>query len=224
MAISAETYLRLPPQKKALIWGVIGVLIAVAYWAAAARPGMDRIAKIEDDYSKQDAILREKQAVAANLPIVKEAVKQLDIHLGKALEKLPGSEEIPALLKSVSDLGVEAGLEAVLFKPGSAKPVGPKFFYAEVPFTMEYSGQYHELGSFFDKIANLSRIVAIDNYFIDTNTYTIAGDPQLKMKIEARTFRFLPPEERPKEQVAEDPKAAKGKGKGKTAPAKAGKK
>ncbi|TAL16966.1 hypothetical protein EPN96_07245 [bacterium] len=213
MAFTVETYLRWSSGRKALIWFSVGVVIVGVYWGTAFRKSMGNLGAIQEAYAKEDASLREKQAVAANLPVVKEAVKQLDLHLEKALEKLPGSEEIPSLLKTVSDLGVESGLESVLFKPGGSKPVGPKYFYAEVPFTMEYSGQYHDLGVFFDKIANLPRIVAIDSFYMDTDHYGTQGEPVLKMKIEARTFRFLPPEERPKD----DPKKTK-------AAAKAGKK
>jgi type IV pilus assembly protein PilO len=205
MAFTVETYLRWSSGRKALIWFSVGLVIVGVYWGTAFRKSMSSLSAIQEAYAKEDASLREKQAVAANLPVVKEAVKQLDLHLEKALEKLPGSEEIPSLLKTVSDLGVESGLESVLFRPGVAKPVGPKYFYAEVPFTMEYAGQYHDLGVFFDKIANLPRIVAIDSFYVDTDHYGMQGEPVLKMKIEARTFRFLPPEERPKD----DPKKAK---------------
>ncbi|PLX45729.1 MAG: hypothetical protein C0609_02415 [Deltaproteobacteria bacterium] len=200
MSKLTEGYLRLAPLKKALIWAVVGILIGAIYWGTAFRSSINEINALERKYTQLDASLREKQAIAANLPIVKEAVAKLDYHLEQVKKKLPLSEEIPALLKSVSDNGTESGLEAVLFRPGKLKPVPPKYFYAEVPFTMNYQGHYHDLGTFLERISRLPRIVSIDKIDATTETYMGSDEPLLKLNIEARTFRFLPPEERPVEE------------------------
>ncbi|PLX41143.1 MAG: hypothetical protein C0608_06680 [Deltaproteobacteria bacterium] len=200
MSKLTEGYLRLASYKKALIWAVVGILIGAIYWGTAFRSSVNEINALEKKYTQLDVSLREKQAIAANLPIVKEAVAKLDYHLEQVKKKLPLSEEIPALLKSVSDNGKESGLEAVLFRPGKPTPVPPKYFYAEVPFTMNYQGRYHDLGNFLERISRLPRIVSIDKIDASTETYMGNDEPILKLNIEARTFRFLPPEERPVEE------------------------
>ncbi|MBI5896906.1 MAG: type 4a pilus biogenesis protein PilO, partial [Desulfobacterales bacterium] len=70
----------------------------------------------------------------------------------------PGKEEIPSLLAGISQAGKEAGLEFMLFQP---KPEVPKDFYAEIPVDINVSGNYHQVAIFFDKVANLPRIVNV---------------------------------------------------------------
>ena len=82
----------------------------------------------------------------------------------------------------------------------SVGSVPPKYFYAEVPFKMNYLGGYHEMGAFFEKVSQLKRIVSIDEIDATTERYSGDAEPMLKLNVEARTFRFLPPEERPVEE------------------------
>ncbi len=114
-------------------------------------------------------------------------MKRLEEKLAEALEKLPDKEEIPSLLQKVSDLGKDAGLEFLLFKPGA--PV-PKDFYAEVPLEMQVLGRYHDLATFFDKVGRLDRIVTIqDSDF--ANPKVEESGVKLTVSCRAVTFKFL---------------------------------
>ena len=76
-------------------------------------------------------------------------------------------------------------------------------FYEEIPVKIKLSGGYHELALFFDKVANLSRIVNIKDLAIsEANIY---GDKvNLNSSCTAITFRFI-------EKSQEAPKAKKAK-------------
>ncbi len=142
--------------------------------------------------------LRKKRAVAAKLETVKKAVAVLDEELAKALKQLPTSEEIPKLLKTVSNLGVESGLDFLLFRPGTPRPIPPSYFYAEVPVSMENSGTFHDMATFFDKVSRLDRIVTVEQMSVTNQKYEDGKSPKLRSSYTATTFRFLPEEERPK--------------------------
>jgi type IV pilus assembly protein PilO len=73
---------------------------------------------------------------------------------------LPKSQEIPNLLRNISDLGRSAGLDFISFVPGQEIP---KDFYAEIPIDIKIKGPYHNLGVFLDKVSKLERIVSVNN-------------------------------------------------------------
>lgn len=129
----------------------------------------------------------EVQAIVSNLPAFEEELASMERNLRHALLRLPDSKELPVLLTDVSTIGKRAGLEMKAFRPGDEVP---RDFYAEVPIEIEFSGSYHDIARFFDRIAKLDRIVNIGelNMSISTqdNERTV-----LRVQGEATTFRFL---------------------------------
>lgn len=207
MAAALDTYLKWPVRKKALVWVAVCALAVVLYNFLAFQPRLRELRALQDDYERLGKDLNENQAIADNLPLVKEEVRRLDERLALALEKLPNSEEIPNLLRTVSDLGKDAGLDFLLFKPG---PPVPKAFYAEVPLELQLLGRYHDIAQFFDRVGKLPRIVTIQNLDLGQGKQTPAG-LKLTASCKATTFKFLTPEE--VAAAAEKDKPA-GKGKG----------
>src|SRR3990172_6239429 len=104
MAAVVDSYLKWPARRKAIVWVVFAVAVLAAYYFLGFQPRIDTLRSLEADYDKLGKELRENQAIADNLPLVKEEVRRLDEKLALALEKLPNKEEIPSLLQTVSDL------------------------------------------------------------------------------------------------------------------------
>ena len=63
-------------------------------------------------------------------------------------------------------------------------------FYAEVPFSLELEGSYHNIAMFFERVAKLPRIVNIGAMTIEVSG-DLAGQTILKVEGNATTFRFL---------------------------------
>ena len=118
------------------------------------------------------------------------------------LEKqLPSKAEMDALLSDINQAGLGRGLQFELFKPGQ---VVAKDYYAELPIDIKVSGNYHDVGAFSSDIANLPRIVTLNNMSL------VAGkDGGLTLDAVAKTFRYLDADE-----VAAQRKAAAEKKKG----------
>jgi type IV pilus assembly protein PilO len=104
------------------------------------------------------------------------------------LEKqLPGKAEIDALLSDINQAGLGRGLQFELFRPGQ---VQIKDYYAELPIAIRVSGRYHDVGSFAADVANLSRIVTLQNLVLTpVGSRDAAGN--LSMEATARTYRYL---------------------------------
>ena len=118
-----------------------------------------------------------------------------------ALKALPDKREIPSLLTSVSRVGIESGLEFLLFQP---QPEVMKEFYAEIPVSIRISGGYHNVALFFDRVARLPRIVNIKNIKMNKSK----GSLKLTTTCTAVTYRFV---ETPKKKPVKKGKKRKKK-------------
>lgn len=192
MAPALDAYLKWPTRKKVLVWAVVCVVVGLVYYFLGFQPRLQELRRLDDTYARLGRELRENQAIADNLALVKEEVRRLDQKLAAALEKLPNKEEIPNLLRTVSDLGRESGLEFLLFKP--APPV-PKEFYAEVPLEIQVLGRYHDVALFFDRVGKLPRIVTIQDLDLGGAKQS-GGSVKLTASCKATTFKFLEPAEK----------------------------
>jgi type IV pilus assembly protein PilO len=104
------------------------------------------------------------------------------------MRALPEKEEIPSLLAGISEAGKDAGLEFLLFQP---KGESPKEFYAEIPVDINVSGSYHQVAVFFDKVANLPRIVNIRNIKMSPKNQKGSGTNDLTTVCQAVTYKFI---------------------------------
>lgn len=171
------------PVKIALIGVGCALLLFLGYWFLIS----DKI----DEYragQRKEQELREtfisKKAMAVNLPVYEEQMKEMNRTFGTMLRQLPNKAEVPNLLIDITQAGLGRGLDFVLFKPQKEKPVD---FYAELPINITVKGTYHELGEFVSDLAALPRIVTIDDVDI---TKADKGD-RLTMTALARTYRYL---------------------------------
>jgi len=138
----------------------------------------------EDDLKKQ---YRAKLQQAVNLDELrrqKELVSQYVLTLEK---QLPSKAEMDALLSDINQAGIGRGLQFELFRPGQTSL---KDYYAELPISVRVSGRYHDLGAFASDIANLPRIVTLNNLNL-----AALRDGVLALDATAKTYRYLDEEE-----------------------------
>ena len=200
MAIDVDTILKLPTQKKILILaGIIGIL-AFLYFYLLYFPQYKKYTELQSEVQKLSSDFEEQKKIASTLPKFKREAQELEQLFNAALKELPDKKEIPSLLMNISQMAQESGLQITLFQPQKENVMD---FYEEIPVKIKLSGGYHELALFFDKVANLSRIVNIKDLAIsEANIY---GDKvNLNSSCTAITFRFI-------EKSQEAPKAKKAK-------------
>jgi type IV pilus assembly protein PilO len=206
MASGFDKYVRWSGSRKALVWVAIATVICVAFYFLVFQPKQDEIARLDRESSQLADQIQQKQAVSANLKEVKKALAQMDALLNEALKKLPSDQEIPELLKTVSDLARDTEMTSKLFKPGAPKPIE---FYAEIPISMVEHGSFYDLARFFDKVSRLPRIVTVEQVSIKSGEYDNNNNPILKASFTATTFQYLPPEKRPKKDDGKKKKRRK---------------
>lgn len=142
-----------------------------------------------------------KVAKANNLDVLKKQREQVKQYVYQLEKQLPGKAEMDALLSDINQAGLGRSLQFDIFRPGQ---VAVKDYYAELPIVIKVSGRYHDIGAFASDIANLSRIVTLNNLSIAPR-----ADGSLILDTTAKTFRYLDPEEVSAQQKAAGAKGGK---------------
>ncbi len=162
-------------------------LIVVGLWFAWLQSSdeelqaeVGREVTLKADYSK-------KLAQAINLEALKKQREQVQQYVTQLEKQLPSKAEMDALLSDINQAGIGRSLNFDVFRPGQ---VSVKEYYAELPIALRVTGRYHDVGAFASDIANLSRIVTLNNLSV------VPGkDGVLTMEATAKTFRYLDQDE-----------------------------
>lgn len=176
-----------PMSVKAVVLALLlaGILFA-GYWFAWSGQLEALNTARQEEMSLRDAYLAKKRQ-AVNLDAYKQQLKDIERSFGALLKQLPNRSEMDALLTDINQAGLGRGLQFELFKPGVEKFTD---FYAELPISVRVTGSYHDLGAFASDIAQLSRIVTLNDIEIGTEK-----DGNLYMNATVKTYRYLDEEE-----------------------------
>lgn len=181
----------------------LGVLIGVVLvgWFVYLQGQQEDLAQGQKEETKLREDYKVKVRQAVNLHGLREQKKQVNEYVSTLEKQLPSKAEMDALLSDINQAGLGRGLQFELFKPGQ---VVVKDYYAELPINIKITGTYHDVGAFTSDIANLPRIVTINNMSL-----AAGRDGVLTLDAVAKTFRYLDSEELEAQRKA----AAKNKGK-----------
>ncbi len=158
-------------QRIGICVGVVALLVGVMTYFVFM-PKYQKLEELTAEEQKLQMELAEAKKRARQLSKLQKEMKEVEGEYRKATRALPESEEIPNLLTSISRSGQDAGLEVLLFEPEKEVRMG---FYAEIPVSMTVTGRYHEAVDFFNRIAQLSRIVNLKDV-------TMKADPSQKSR------------------------------------------
>ncbi len=139
---------------------------------------------------------------ARDLKKYQNKIKAAKTKFKEVMLSLPEKEEIPSLISAISASGQESGLEFLLFQP---KGENRKDFYAEIPVSIQVTGNFHNIVLFFDKVARLSRIVNIKDIEISgpkqKGKSKTSDSSKLSTSCTAVTYKFVEPVAKKKRPV-----------------------
>ncbi len=143
-----------------------------------------------------DMDLAEKSEIAQNLNERRREMDVLEQKLAEALTELPENKDVEELLAQLNDIGKKSGLAISRVEPGP-ESVGGGDFFARIPIKMVVSGNYHEIAMFLQEVANMRRIVNVNN--IQLGSATLKNEKVLlQSSFMATTFRFVETKPPPK--------------------------
>ncbi len=166
---------------------LLTIAVVVALWFLWLKTSDEELiaARAKEVTLKED--YKKKLVQAVNLDTLKKQREQVQQYVTQLEKQLPSKAEIDALLSDINQAGLGRSLQFDYFRPGA---VAVKEYYAELPISLKITGRYHDIGAFASDIANLSRIVTLNNLSL-----TPGRDGALGLESTARTYRYLDPEE-----------------------------
>ena len=172
--------------QRVLIYASAIVLLVGSFTYFAYLPKHKEIGRLESEYKKLAEKLDKARKTAKQLNYYRTKMKAAEAQFNIVMKALPEKEEIPALLSGISQAARDAGLDITKFQPN---PEIAKEFYAEVPITINVSGNYHNVAMFFDRISNLPRIVTIQAVKLLPDKEGL----KLSTSCTAVTYKFIEP-------------------------------
>lgn len=175
--------------------GVLTAVLALGwffYWDAQ----LEDLSQGERREQELREAYKSKVQQAVNLDALRKQKEQVGEYVATLEKQLLSKAEMDALLSDINQAGLGRGLQFELFKPGQ---VVVKDYYAELPIDIKITGNYHDVAAFTSDIANLPRIVTLNNLSLATGK----DNNMLSMEAVAKTFRYLDKEELAAQRKAE---------------------
>ena len=193
MNINKINNLSLPLQL--LLAAILPVLFIALFIFLVYLPKNEELDNLNTQLIKLDKEIAISETMIRKLDALIAENEALQKKLAKLKEQLPEEKEVSMLLRQISDLGLQAGLEIKLWQP-QTKRTDPGGLFVEIPVKVEVLAEYHRLGDFYSQISRLPRLVNIsdiDLMVIDKSGVVNRG--VINAKFTARTFASVSPKE-----------------------------
>ena len=127
--------------------------------------------KVEGEVQNLKQKKRELDKIEADIAAMTAKLKTLEVNI-------PQRKETAEILRQIQNLAYDSRLDVLSFAPRAEID---KEFYAEWPISIQVSGNYHNLGLFFDRLSKFPRVFTIENFTIrslapQTEQNTISAD------------------------------------------------
>jgi type IV pilus assembly protein PilO len=183
----------LPRYAKVAIAVVPSVIIAGIVVIFLIMPKHEEIQTLNRKIDDQNNQIATSQAKGARLDVLIKENEQLLQRLNELKEQLPEEKEISNLLKQVSDICTESGLDMKSWRPGQRKK-HPSGIVYEIPVSVAVTGTYHDFGKFLGNLTKLNRIVNVQNIQMGSPRM-VKGTDVLQISFTASTFSAIPESE-----------------------------
>ncbi len=181
-----KKYIPLESKIKIILAVGLFLLPLLIFYFVIFKPNLDELDRLDKQKIALEKKLEQVRQKARNRERLQKELEETMVVFEQTSKLLPKEQEIPQLLRDISALGRNAGLDFLAFKPGADRP---KDFYAEIPVSINLKGPYHNLGFFLDQVSKLDRIVTVDNIKMG-GPQMDAGEMLLASSCNLMTYRF----------------------------------
>jgi len=150
---------------RARLWLLVAIfllLIGLMY-IFSIRSALNNVVKLH----KQENDLRTQYAVnykrLLQFQAYKKQVGVLNKNFTSLSSQLPKQIQMASLLRSISNIGQNVGLQFKLFDP---LPLKKHDHYIILPIDITVSGDYHQLASFVNRISRLNQLITFEKFVI----------------------------------------------------------
>src|SRR5262245_7788312 len=143
---------------------LILILVAAIGWVGFYYVYLkDEMQKNDDLKNKIADKNRENDQLRQFQPLLEQIKRQMAIQeqqIARQKKVVPDDKNADQFIRLLHDTAATSGIEIRRY---TAMPSANKEFYSEVPFTIDIDGPYYSVLNFFQRVADLERIVNIDN-------------------------------------------------------------
>ena len=163
---------------------MVGALLSAAGYYVFLNPIIQKNADLKPkiaDKNRENEMLRPYES---KLQQLNRDMAILEQHIEREKKVVPDDTDADQFIRLLHDTAATSGIEIRRY---TALPVANHEFYSDVPFSIDIDGPYYSVLNFFQRVAELERIVNIDNLQM-TNTKT-TGPAKVKT-----TYPYAPGE------------------------------
>ena len=141
---------------------------------AGVRGLREQAAKLEQERNALQNEVRNAQQMVANLGRIKKEREALEAQLRELSRRLPTEAESAEVLRSLETLAGKSGLMVGQVR---RRPNRPQELYTEIPLEVGVGGGYHDLLKFADQLAQLPRLVTLNEVKVQARQRSGAPAP-----------------------------------------------
>lgn len=156
----AKSFHEFSTRTQIAIFALLSLTTVGAAWQVLIGPARADLATHRARLAGMQSDVARASATAKRLPVLEREIAGLEASLVATTAVLPDEKDAQDVLRQLHSLASESSLELSSFTP---KAVTDKPQYSEWPIELGIDGSYHDLGRFFDRVANLSLLVSVSN-------------------------------------------------------------
>ena len=146
---------------------VLSAAGAGAFWNFYARDAQASLDQRRGELAKLRQEIDRGLTTAKRLPEFRNEVTSLESQLDRLRAVLPEEQDVAELLRRVQGMATQSNLSILTFAP---HPTAKKQLHAEWPITLKLEGNYHDLGSFLERVSKFPRIINVGDIKISALT------------------------------------------------------
>ena len=173
-----------PQIQRSIIMAIFIAFVGYIYFFTSFLPFFNhpmraKVSSLSTEYEKMSAELEKARKTVGNLAKLEAEYNRLHDKWLAAQGLLPKEKEVADLLRKVTRVGSQAGIDFLLFEPDD--PV-QKEFITENPVKVKVRGEFHQFGIFLSKVANLDRIINVSSLHISPVDNKTKGNDEQAMR------------------------------------------
>jgi type IV pilus assembly protein PilO len=203
---------KLPWHAQLGVFAFISLAGVGAFWYFYASPAQAKLVTKRAEVRKLQGSIKEGLATAKRLPEFRREVVVLEAQLDRLRTVLPEEQDVADLLRRVQAMATQSNLTIKGFTPAA---VTRREMHAEWPIGLKLEGNYHDIGTFLERVSKFPRIINVGALHITARESQTA---QATVTADCTAMTFVLMKDAP---PSDDAKTKKGKGKDKAAKGKA---
>jgi len=144
-------------------FAIIGVLIVGFFYFIYYKPKDKELISLKVERKKIENEVKKSRAKKKDLDKIEAEIEGLTKTLATLEAIIPQKKEMSDILRRIQQLAYDSRLNIRRFAP---QKLSDKEFFSEQPISIEMTGNYHNLGIFFDHLSRFSRLFIVENFSI----------------------------------------------------------